>query len=205
MRAQSWGTCVRVRLIDYTDPTTTGSVSIFFRRKGDAASATSVRSPTGANVVEVGHLAPAWYDLEALVRTTKGSSTGRTSVEVRDSDIDESIVVHKNVQIVGRVFTTHVADGAFRPVSGVQVQLIDSLGLNPIRRLLRTAADGLLLGTSASRDVPLGNYRVDVSNIPAGTYVAAIRDGTTNGLLLRCQKHPAVSPSDPKIAVGKVG
>jgi Carboxypeptidase regulatory-like domain len=120
---------------------------------------------------EVGQLPPGAYQIE--IET--GQSRGYALVDVGQQDLEIPVHVPNPAIVVGRAGVGDPRDETrFRPVSGVRLQLLDTIANNSANRPnLVSGSDGRFTNPS----VKPGLFYVQSFTVPDGMYLSAVRWG----------------------------
>ena len=166
------GGALRLEIVnDASQAPSTGKALVYVRRKDETTASPPISMSETTKVVEIGHLAPGSYDIEAYFPL--GSATAKATVEILDRDVTLDFLVRKSVEISGRVV---IGGESGRAVSGVRIRLVDPSLPGKVSPVLISRPDGTFAGGAPPGVFPI-QYRVEVTNIPTGAYVAAVRSG----------------------------
>jgi hypothetical protein len=124
-------------------------------------------------------LAPGVYEVE--LRVARGNGRGQTTFEIDDHDVVLDLPVKRRVDLVGRVIVDESTPAeSVRPVGGVQLRLRDPSSLVIAEPVLTSRDDGSFGSAGLPVSLFPGMYTVNLTNIPAGMYLAAVAAGEQN-------------------------
>jgi hypothetical protein len=178
------GATLRLEARNETGQAIAGSYSVRVTRRS-AAAPLSLPVVFQSSRGEVGPLAPGVYDIRMEALAGKERFMGTAEVEVDGNDADVVVQIKPSARIAGHV----VLEGPeARPVQGVSIRLADTTALMPLAAVLAGQEDGSLRATLPLGFAP-GLYFAQAPSLPAGLYVAAIREGSRDvlreGLIVR--------------------
>jgi hypothetical protein len=179
------GGALRIQIVNEIGAVEKGTALMYLRRKNESVFPQTISVSLPAKFMEVGRLAPGQYDVE--VYFPMSTAKGRASFDVQDRDVNIDVRLQKRVDVSGTVSLLSSAgpEGTVqksRPISGVQVHFEDTSALRNISPILASGVDGTLSGGNLSLGIFPGLYRLQVTNIPTGMYVAGIRAGNQDAL-----------------------
>jgi hypothetical protein len=126
-----------------------------------------------ATLAEIAEVPAGSYEVEVII----GELRGHTFVEVGQSNVDAVVLIPENAKLRAHVVKNTSEGQAPIPIAGILLELKDTRG-NHLVSLGATGNDGI----TYAAEVSAGTYRVNVSRIPPGFYLAAFQAGGQNVL-----------------------
>jgi hypothetical protein len=168
------------------------SLRVYFRLNSDIEVRT-VAVPADASMTQISPLIPGQYYVEANSLGANPRS-GSAIVEVQEGQTELNLVLRRDAAFSGHVWSQG-STGQRRPLPGVSVQIVHPSRSGRLPFKFTSDETGRLTGFSSA--LPLGQYRVNVLDLPANHYLVAIKerdlDVLTDGLLLDGSHDPELT------------